>query len=80
MDRAKLETIITENHLPASIEEVGRTWVRVELSDQHTGLSKTLSMAMTDFADLILHWRDHGCHVRPCPAMRAGPVHEEGEP
>ncbi len=80
MDLAKLETIIRDNRLPARIEESGQTWVRVKLTDEHTGISKTLSMATSDFMDLILHWRDHGCHVHPCPGWRASAVHEEGEP
>ncbi len=80
MDLTKLEAVIRQNHLPARIEESGQTWVRVELIDHHMGLSKTLSMGTSDFMDLILHWRDHGCHVHPCPGMRAAPVHEEGEP
>ncbi len=80
MDLTNLEAVIRENHLPARIEESGQTWVRVELTDEHTGLSRTLSMGHSDFMDLILHWRDHGCHAQPCPGMRAGPVHEEGEP
>jgi len=79
MDITKLETIIAANKLPARIEESGQTWVRVELTDQHTGLSKTLTLGTSDFMDLILHWRDHGCHVHPCPGMRAGPTHQEDE-
>ncbi len=67
----ELETIIYENKLPAVIEETGQTWVRVRLTDPQTDLSETLSMGLSDFADLILHWRAHGCHVHPCSAMVA---------
>ncbi len=76
---AELETIIHDNKLPAVIEETGRTWVRVQLTDPQTGLSETLSMGMSDFADLILHWRAHGCHVHPCSAMVATPA-DAGHP
>ncbi len=74
---AQLETIIHDNKLPAVIEETGQTWVRVRLADPQTGLSETLSMGLSDFADLILHWRAHGCHVHPCTAMLATPADAE---
>jgi hypothetical protein len=74
---AELETIIYDNKLPAVIEEQGQTWVRVRLADPQTGLSETLSMGLSDFADLILHWRAHGCHVHPCTAMLASPADAE---
>ena len=67
----ELETIIRDNRLPAVIEETGQTWVRVRLTDPQTGLSETLAMGLSDFADLILHWRAHGCHLHPCSAMVA---------
>lgn len=69
----QLEKIIRDSHLPAEIKESGQTWVRVELTDQQTQLSETLVMATSDFMDLILHWREHGCHVHPCLAMTASP-------
>lgn len=74
---AELETIIHDNNLPAVIEEAGQTWVRVRLTDPQTGLTETLSMGKSEFADLILHWRAHGCHVHPCSAMGASPADEE---
>ena len=67
----ELETIIRDNNLPAVIEETGQTWVRVRLTDPQTALSDTKAMGLSDFADLILHWRAHGCHVHPCLAMVA---------
>ena len=73
----ELETIIHDNKLPAEIEETGRTWVRVRLTDSQTDLSETLAMGLSDFADLILHWRAHGCHVHPCSAMLASPADAE---
>ncbi len=73
----ELETIIHENKLPAVIEETGQTWVRVRLTDPQTGLSEARSMGLSDFADLILHWRAHGCHVHPCSAMVASPADAE---
>lgn len=60
---------------PAAIKESGQTWVLVELTDEQTQLSETLVMATSDFVDLILHWRKHGCHVHPCLAMTASPEH-----
>ncbi len=69
----QLQKIIADNHLPAEIKDSGQTWVRVELSDEHTQLSETLVMGTSDFVDLILHWREHGCHARPCSAMTANP-------
>jgi hypothetical protein len=74
---AELATIIEDNKLPAVIEETGQTWLRVQLTDPQTGLSKTLSMGLSDFADLILHWRAHGCHLHPCLAMEASPADAE---
>ena len=74
---AELETIIQDNQLPAAIEEIGQTWVRVRLTDPQTSLTQTLSMGKSDFADLILHWRAHGCHVHPCSAMAASPADKE---
>jgi hypothetical protein len=74
---AELESIIYDNKLPAVIEETGQTWVRVRLDDPQTALSETLSMGLSDFADLILHWRAHGCHVHPCSAMLASPSDPE---
>jgi|GEM_PF-4678607 len=74
---AELETIIYDNRLPAVIEEKGQTWVRVRVTDPQTDLSETLSMGLSDFADLILHWRAHGCHVHPCTAMLASPADDE---
>jgi hypothetical protein len=74
---AELETIIQDNQLPATIEEIGQTWVRVQLTDPQTSLTQTLSMGKSDFADLILHWRAHGCHVHPCSAMAASPADNE---
>jgi len=76
---AELETIIHDNRLPAAIEESGQTWVRVRLTDPQTDLSETLAMGLSDFADLILHWRAHGCHVHPCSAMVASPA-DAGHP
>ena len=67
----ELDTIIRDNNLPAVIEETGQTWVRVRLTDPQTGLSETKGMGLSDFADLILHWRAHGCHKHPCSAMVA---------
>ena len=75
----ELETIIHDNNLPAVIEEIGQTWVRVRLTDPQTGLSETLAMGLSDFADLILHWRAHGCHIHPCSAMAASPA-DAGHP
>ena len=72
---AELETIIQDNRLPAAIEEIGQTWVR--LTDPPTSLTQALSMGKSDFADLILHWRAHGCHVHPCSAMTASPLDQE---
>jgi len=69
LDLDQLQRIIEDNHLPAEIIESGRTWVRVELTDQLTGLGWAEFMSMSDFADLVLDWRDHGCHEHPCPAM-----------
>lgn len=69
----ELEEIIRDNHLPAEIKDSGQTWVRVELTDEQTQLTETLMMATSDFVDLILHWREHGCHLRPCSAMKANP-------
>jgi hypothetical protein len=74
---AELETIIHDNNLPAVIEERGQTWVRLRLTDLQTGLSETLSMGLSDFADLILHWRAHDCHIHPCTAMLASPADAE---
>lgn len=74
---AELETIIHDNQLPAVIEETGLTWVRVQLTDPQTGLTETLSMGLSDFADLILHWRTHGCHLHPCSAVVARPSDDE---
>ena len=74
---AELETIIQDNQLPATIEEIGQTWVRVRLTDPQTSRTRTLSMGKSDFADLILHWRAHGCHVHPCSAMTASPADNE---
>jgi hypothetical protein len=74
---AELETVIQDNQLPAAIEEIGQTWVRVRLTDPQTSLTQTLSMGKSDFADLILHWRAHGCHVHPCSAMAASPADTE---
>jgi hypothetical protein len=71
----QLEKIITDNHLPAEIKDAGQTWVSVVLTDEQTQISETLVMATSDFVDLILHWREHGCHVRPCLAMTASPEH-----
>lgn len=73
----ELDTIIHDNKLPAVVEETGQTWVRVRLTDPQTDLSETRSMGLSDFADLILHWRAHGCHVRPCSAMAASPSDTE---
>ncbi len=73
----ELEIIIRDNNLPAVIEETGRTWLRVRLTDPNTGLSDTKAMGLSDFADLILHWRAHGCHVHPCLAMAASPCDAE---
>lgn len=73
----ELETIIRDNNLPAVIEETGQTWVRVRLTDRQTGLTQTRAMGLSDFADLILHWRAHGCHVHPCMAMAASPADQE---
>ncbi len=28
-------------------------------------------MGLSDFVDVILHWREHGCHKHPCSAMIA---------
>jgi hypothetical protein len=39
--------------------------------------SETLAMGLSDFADLILHWRAHGCHVHPCTAVLASPADAE---
>jgi hypothetical protein len=74
---AELETIIRDNQLPAAIEEIGQTWLRVRLTDPQTSLTQTLSMGKSDFADLILHWRAHGCHFHPCSAMAASPADQE---
>jgi hypothetical protein len=73
----QLETIIHDNSLPAVIEERRQTWLRVRLADPQTGLSETLSMGLSDFADLILNWRPHGCHVPPCTASLASPAGAE---
>src|SRR5713101_9704890 len=70
---AQLETIIHDNSLPAVIKERGQTWLRVRLAHPQTGLSETLSMGLSDFADLILHWRPHGRHVHPFEQRAAGP-------
>ncbi len=74
---AELETTIHDNSLPAVIEERGQTWLRVRLADRQTGLSETLFMGLSDFADLILHWRAHGCHDHPCSTMLASPADAE---
>ncbi len=36
---------------------------------QATGLGRAEYMGISDFADLVLDWRDHGCHEHPCPGM-----------
>lgn len=81
LDLQQLQKLITANQLPAEIVEFGRTWVRFELTDEHTLLTETRVMGTSDFVDLILHWREHGCHERPCPAMTAGAdhVHDAGD-
>jgi hypothetical protein len=73
----ELEAIIRENHLPAEIKEFGQTWVRVEVTDDRIGVSKMLSMGVSDFVDLILHWREHGCHEHPCSALMTTPPDDE---
>lgn len=74
---AELETVFRDNQLPAVIEETGQTWARVRLTDSQTGLTETLTMGLSAFADLILHWRTHGCHLHPCSAMVASPADDE---
>jgi hypothetical protein len=65
----ELQAIVQRNHLPVEIKDAGQTWVRIELKDEQTGLSKTESMAISDFMDLILHWRRHGCHEHACSVI-----------
>ncbi len=62
---AELETVSQDNQLPATIEEIGQTWVRVRLTDHQTSRTRTLSMGKSDFADLILHWRAQGATSTP---------------
>lgn len=65
----ELERIIRENQLPARILETGRSWVKVELTDPSTGLGRVDTTDLSSFMDLVLHWREHGCHQRPCPLV-----------
>jgi len=65
----QIETLIRENHLPAEITDAGQTWVRLQLTDPETGLCTTESMGFSDFANLVLHWRKHGCHRHSCSVL-----------
>lgn len=65
----QLETIIRDNHLPAEICDSGQTWVKVALTDEQTGLGRVELMGMSEFVNLVLHWREHHCHEHPCPGL-----------
>ncbi len=77
LDLDQLLAIIRANGLPAEIQESGQTWVRVELTDAQTGLSETVTMGISDFVDLVLHWREHGCHKRPCLGIGLAESHTD---
>ncbi len=80
LDLERLQTLITENHLPAEIVDIGRTWVCVRLTDEQTELTETRAMGISDFVDMILHWREHGCHQRHCWGMTAAESHTHEPP
>ncbi len=75
LEQDDLQKLIRLNHLPADIRAAGQTWVQVELRDESTGLSTTDSMGVSDFVDLILNWRAHGCHERPCSVLHLAMEH-----
>ncbi len=54
---------------PAEITDAGKAWIRLHLTDPETGLSTTESMGFSDFANLVLHWRKHGCHRHSCSVL-----------
>ncbi len=65
----ELERIIRENQLPATILETGPAWLKVEFTDPSTGLGRIERTDLSSFIDLILHWREHGCHQHACPLV-----------
>lgn len=69
LSREQLQTIIQDNHLPAEIQDSGQSWLKVAFTDEETGLGRVELMGISEFADIVLHWRDHHCHEHPCPGL-----------
>jgi hypothetical protein len=69
LEVSDVQRIIDENHFPGAIVESGRTWVKLELTDPSTGLGRLESRSFSGVVDLVLHWREHGCHEHPCPML-----------
>lgn len=63
----EMRRLIEANHFPARVLDVGEVWVKLDLSDDATGIE---IMSKSAFADLILDWRARGCHLlAPCPGF-----------
>jgi hypothetical protein len=67
LELSDLERIMENNHFPGTVLEAGRTWVTLQLTDPATGLGRVETTSITSLMDLVLHWRQHGCHEHPCP-------------
>ncbi len=70
LNERELRRLIEANRFPARVLEVGRVWVKVDLSDEINGIERIEVMSKSAFADLILDWRARGCHLlAPCPVF-----------
>ncbi len=53
LDLERLQTLITENHLPAEVIDSGQSWVRFTLTDEDTELTETRVIGISDFVDQL---------------------------
>jgi len=70
LSEREVQRLIEQNRFPARVLEVGRAWVKLDLSDEVTGIGRIEIMSKSAFADLILDWRARGCHLfAPCSGL-----------